>query len=85
LLEKYTFFVIKIFFIDNKLLHSIFKNLDFNYDLSEKEEIASGVDCNGVRISTKLVALGMGASMEVANAVAWSAYYQCMALTLTKP
>lgn len=61
------------------------KNNNFNYDLSEKEEITSGVDCNGVRISTKLEALGMGASKDVADAVAWSAFYQCMALTLTKP
>jgi peptidoglycan hydrolase CwlO-like protein len=59
------------------------KNNDFNYDLSEKEEIASDVDCNAVRIYSKLRALGQGASEDVANAVAWSAYYQC--LQLTKP
>lgn len=57
------------------------KNNDFNYNLSEKEEITSGADCNAVRIYTKLRALGQGASEDVANAVAWSSYFQCMALT----
>ncbi len=61
------------------------KNNDFNYDLSEKEEITSGADCNGIRIPTKLETLVKGASIDVANAVAWSTNYQCMALTLTKP
>lgn len=59
-------------------------NNDSNNKTTEKEETVADVDCNGVRISTKLEALGLGASSEIANAVAWSAFYECMSLTKPK-